>query len=181
MATTFNHDAIRMIATGVMNTKQLALLIQADMLDPESPISDLQQTRVCAFLKDAQEWLMKGDPAERKNMEQRGLNEPVGLAEFGLEQIKAENYDVWKNGGQFTHEGCAYQVELTLTPCLEDEKGNPYPGKYFDAIRRIDAKKEELTKKQSSLTLERKRAVKDLIDNNPCVRFSESRKLKVIR
>ena len=170
MATTFNHDAIQMIATGVMNAKHLSLLLEADMLNAETNIDELQRTRVCTILHDAQERLVKGDE-----------DRPRGLANMSLE-LAAELYpEEYKNGGEFVHKGCAYQVELRRKPILTDDNHEPLRGKEFEKIYRIDEQKAALAEKQSSLTRKRADAVKDGIAMHPYLQFEETRTLKVMR
>ena len=170
MATTFNHDAIQMIASGVMNAKQLSLLLEADLLNAETNIDELQCTRVCTILHDAQEQLVKGDKAKS-----------VGLAEMSLALAATLYPEEYEHGGEFVHKGCAYQVELRRKPILTDDDDEPLRGKEFEKIYRIDALKAALAEKQSSLTRKRADAIKDVIALHPYLRFEETRTLKVMR
>ena len=170
MATTFNHDAIQMIASGVMNAKQLSLLLEADLLNAETNIDELQCTRVCTILHDAQEQLVKGDKGKS-----------VGLAEMSLALAATLYPEEYEHGGEFVHKGCAYQVELRRKPILTDDDDEPLRGKEFEKIYRIDAQKAALAEKQSSLTRKRADAIKDVIALHPYLRFEETRTLKVMR
>ena len=168
---TLNVETIKLIGNGVLDASHVAVLLQADMLAAEAAIDSLQMNRVCAIMSDAQELLIKGDKDKGQQ----------GLAAFGIELAQTLYPTYYESGKEFEHAGGKYCVEKKETPILEDENGKPLEGKDFAKIYAIDAQKAALTKKQSELTLKRKAAIKELLNNHPYLRKDVKRTLKVIR
>ena len=168
---TLNVETIKLIGNGVLDAKHVAVLLQADMLAEEAAVDALQMNRVCAIMTDAQELLVKGDEK----------NGQKGLAAFGIDLVKTLYPEAYESGKEFEHEGGKFYVEKKEIPILVDEEGKPYEGKDFAKIHAIDAKKAELTKKQSALTVQRRTAMDALLEKHPYLRKDVKRTLKVKR
>lgn len=166
-----NLEMIKLIGSGVLDAKHVALLLHADMLEHEAAVDALQMNRVCAVMSDAQELLVKGD---EKAGEQ-------GLAALAIEEVKRLYPANYESGKEFEHEGGKYYVETKRTPILVDEDGKPLQGSDFAKIYAIDAQKVELTKKQSKLTAKRRDAMEELKKKHPYLRMEVKRTLKVKR
>ena len=168
---TLNLETIKLIGNGVLDAKHVAVLLQADMLAEEAAIDSLQMNRVCAIMSDAQELLVKGDDKDGTK----------GLAQYAIELAEELHPEEFENGKEFEHEGGKFYVEKKEKIILEDENGNPYKGKDFESIYRIDEQKKDLTKKQAALTVKRKQAIAKLKEKHPYLRSETIRTLKVKR
>lgn len=178
---TMNTETLQLIASGAMGAKHVALLMQADMLAEESALDTLQMARVATIIGQAQDILLKGDPEEREQLKQLHPQEPVGMAEMGIELVKQLYPERYADGKEFRHKGCRYYVEQKTTPILQDAEGKPLQGKDFANIYRIDERKRELARKQAELTRTRKEAITKLMEKHPYLQLDVKRTLHVIK
>ena len=179
---TLNVETIKLIGNGVLNANDVAALLQANMLAEAAALDPLQQARVCAVVSDAEELLLKGDPDERKRLAEQGIREPMGIADFALEEAKALYPERYADGKHFEHMGGKFCVESKSKLRLTDENGNPLKGTVYTQIRAIDKRKKELTSEQSRLTRQRADIVDAFAQEHPkMAKFDTTYTLKVIR
>ena len=167
-----NVETIKLIGKGVLNAQDVAALLEANMVAEAAALDAIEQTRVCAIVKDAQDLIAKDDPKTGK----------IGVGTLALAEVAELYPDKYVDGTHFEHAGGTYCVDIKKSLQMVDEDGKPKKGAVYTELHRIDARKKELTNEQSRLTKQRAEIVDTFAQEHPkAAKFDITRTLKVMR